>query len=117
MGNYTESADKGSSQIRLLFTHASSVPRTRGSQPQTLHQQRHGNKSPLFKQAKATACIAPNRATPPPLLSSFEVRGDQPNLVDAGVPHDIDRTRNVRKPDRVVSLDECDLFRTLLEDI
>src|ERR1700730_2195560 len=88
-------------------------------QPHTLHQQGLGSKQLYFLRAKKTGIHRKQAgpATASKLLPRFEIGGDQSNLVDSGSPHDVDRSRDIAKPHRVVALDESDFLGALLEDV
>src|SRR5580704_14209328 len=76
-------------------------------------------KATLFFEGNKTGIhrMQAGPATAGKLLPRFEIGSDQSNLVDAGTPHDVDRSRNIAKPHRVISFDEGDLLGALLEDI
>jgi hypothetical protein len=51
------------------------------------------------------------------LLSSLDIRRDQPNVVYAGATHGVNRASNICKLNSIIALDEGRFFRALLEDI
>src|SRR5271157_11558 len=51
------------------------------------------------------------------LLAGLELGGDQTDLVDAGLFHEIDGAGHVHEQNIVIALDEGDLFGTVLEDL
>ena len=58
-----------------------------------------------------------SEATTRALLTGFEAGSDEPDLVYAGGSHDVDRLRNLRENDGIVTLDEGYLLSAQLEDV
>src|SRR4029077_15728183 len=58
----------------------------------------------------------PYRPAKTKLLTSFELGGDQSNLVDAGAAHDIEGAGNVHEHYIVLAFDESNFLGALLED-